>query len=133
MTVRSIIAKATQQEDLNFLLTNRIPRRLVTQFAGWFSQIENPLMRDLSIAAWRRFSDLALNRAKKEKFKSMDDCFTRELKEGARPIDPDPGILVSPCDAIVGASGRVAGTQLLQIKGFPYTLQDLLGKSDLVE
>jgi phosphatidylserine decarboxylase len=133
MTVRSLIAKATQQEDLNFLLTNRIPRRLVTQFAGWFSQIENPLMRDLSIAAWRLFSDLDLSEAKKQKFKSMHDCFTRELKEGARPIDADPGLLVSPCDAIVGASGRVAGTQLLQIKGFPYTLQDLLGKSDLVE
>jgi phosphatidylserine decarboxylase len=133
MTVRSLIAKATQQEDLNFLLTNRIPRRLLTQFVGWFSQIENPLVCKPSIAAWRLFSDLDLSEAKKQTFKSMHDCFTRELKEGARPIDPDPGILVSPCDAIIGASGRVDGTQLLQVKGFPYTLQDLLGKSDLVE
>src|SRR5262249_43594544 len=133
MTVRSLIAKATQQEDLNFLLTNRIPRRLLTQFVGWFSQIEHPLVCKPSIAAWRLFSDLDLSEAKKQTFKSMHDCFTRELKEGARPIDPDPGILVSPCDAIVGASGRVDGTQLLQIKGFPYTLQDLLGKSDLVD
>jgi phosphatidylserine decarboxylase len=133
MTIRSLIAKAGQQEDLNFLLTNRIPRRLVTQFIGWFSQIENPLMRRLSIGAWRLFSDLDLSEAKKAKFKSMHDCFTRELKEGARPVDADPGVLVSPCDAIVGASGTVAGTELLQVKGFPYTLQDLLGPSDLVE
>jgi phosphatidylserine decarboxylase len=133
MTIRSLIAKAGQQEDLNFLLTNRIPRRLVTQFIGWFSQIENPVMRRLSIGAWRLFSDLDLSEAKKAKFKSMHDCFTRELKEGARPVDADPGVLVSPCDAIVGASGTVAGTELLQVKGFPYTLQDLLGPSDLVE
>src|SRR5262245_1004714 len=133
MTVRSLIAKATQQEDLNFLLTNRIPRRLLTQFVGWFSQIENPLIRKPSIAAWRLFSDVDLSEARKQTFKSMHDCFTRELKEGARPIDADPQILVSPCDAIVGASGAVAGTELLQIKGFPYTLQDLLGNSDLVD
>jgi phosphatidylserine decarboxylase len=133
MTIRSLIARATQQEELNFLLTNRIPRRLVTQFVGWFSQIENPLMRSLSIGTWRLFSDLDLSEAKKTKFKSMHDCFVRELKEGARPIDADPAVLVSPCDAIVGACGTVAGTELLQIKGFPYTLQDLLGQSDLVD
>ena len=46
MTLRSQILRLLQQEDLNFLLTNRIPRRLLTQFMGWFSQIEQPLVRD---------------------------------------------------------------------------------------
>lgn len=126
MTVRSLIAKVFQQEDLNFLLTNRIPRRLATQFVGWFSKIEQPLVRDLSIRVWRLFSDLDLSEAKHTRFKSMHDCFTRELKDGARPVDQDPAVLVSPCDAIVGASGPVLGTELIQAKGFPYTLQDLL-------
>src|SRR5215831_12940397 len=126
MTIRSAIAKVCQQEDINFLLTNRIPRRLVTRFMGWFSQIEQPLVRELSIATWRLFSDLDLSEARKSKFRSMHDCFTRELKDGARPIDPDPSVLVSPCDAIVGASGRVAGTTLIQAKGFSYTLCELL-------
>ena len=56
MTVRSAIAAIFQQEELNFLLTNRIPRRLLTQLVGWFSQIEQPLVRDLSIGVWRFFS-----------------------------------------------------------------------------
>jgi len=132
MTIRSLISKVSQQEDLNFLLTNRIPRRLATQFMGWFSKIEQPFVRDLSIGIWRLFSDLDLSEAKKSQFKSMHDCFTRELKDGARPIDTDPTVLVSPCDAIVGASGAIVGTELMQIKGFPYMLQDLLGDSDLV-
>ncbi len=42
-------------------------------------------------------------------------------------------ILVSPCDAIVGAHGAIAGTALFQAKGFPYTLQDLLPDPALVE
>lgn len=134
MTVlRSTIAKVFQHEDVNFLVTNRIPRRLLTQFMGWFSKIEQPLVRDASIGLWKLFSDLDLSEAKKTKFASMHDCFTRELKDGARPVDMDPRIVASPCDAIIGACGRIEGTELLQIKGFPYTLEDLLGSPDLVE
>src|SRR5262249_28727962 len=132
MTIRSLIAKAVQQEDINFLLTNRIPRRLATQFIGWFSQIERPLVRELSIAIWRVFSHLDLDERQQTQFKSLHDCFIRELKEGARPIEQDPAIVVSPCDAIVGASGAIADTRLFQIKGFPYTLEDLMGDADAV-
>jgi phosphatidylserine decarboxylase len=132
MTIRSLIAKAVQQEDLNFLLTNRIPRRLATKFMGWFSQIEQPLVRDVSIGIWRLFADLDLSDAKKTQFKSLHDCFVRELKDEARPIDADPAVLVSPCDAIVGACGTINGAEVMQIKGFPYSLQDLLGDFDLV-
>ena len=112
MTVRTRIWRLLDQEDINFLLTNRIPRRLLTQFVGWLSQIEQPLIRDASIGLWRLFSDLDLRDAEKTQFRSMHDCFTRALKEGARPIDGRADILVSPCDAIVGASGAIAGTRL---------------------
>jgi phosphatidylserine decarboxylase len=121
------------QEDLNFLLTNRIPRALVTRFVGWFGKIENPLVRELSIGAWRLFADLDLSEAEKSEFLSLHDCFIRKLKDGARPIDPDPAILTSPCDAIIGASGQVEGDQLIQAKGLTYTLLDLLGDPELVD
>jgi phosphatidylserine decarboxylase len=133
MTVRSLIAKVAQQEDINFLLTNHIPRRLLTRFVGWFSKIEQPLVRDASIGIWRLFSDLDLSEAKQSRFNSMHECFIRELKDGARPIDGDPAVLVSPCDAIVGACGEIRGNELIQAKGFPYTLQELLCDPDLAE
>jgi phosphatidylserine decarboxylase len=133
MTMRSLIASLTQQEDLNFLLTNRIPRAALTRFMGWFSKIENPFVRDASIACWRLFSDLDLSEAKKTEFKSLHDCFTRELRPGLRPADPDPSVVVSPSDGIIGAHGRIRDTELFQIKGAPYSLLDLLGDPDLVE
>lgn len=133
MTLRSTLARLFEQEDINFLLTNRVPRRLLTQFMGWFSKIEQPWVRDASIAIWKLFSDLDLKEAKKAEFASLHDCFIRELREGARPVDPDPAIVISPCDAIVGACGRIQGTELLQIKGFPYKLQDLLGDGESVK
>jgi phosphatidylserine decarboxylase len=127
MTLRTTISALVEQEQLNFLLTNRVPRRLLTRFMGWFSRIEQPLVRDLSIAVWRLFCDVDLSDAKKQEFASLHDCFVRELRYGARPIDDDPAVLVSPCDAIVGACGTVAGGELLQIKGRVYPLSELLG------
>ncbi len=114
-------------DELNFLLTNRIPRLACTRFMGWFSRIEQPLVRDLAIGIWRRCADLNLDEAKQTRFKSLHDCFIRELKADARPVDADPRALVSPCDAIVGACGSIDGTRVFQTKGFPYALEDLLG------
>ena len=133
MTLRQSIARIVQHEDLNFLFTNRIPRQLLTRFVGWFSKIEQPLVRRFSIGVWRLFSDLDLSEAKETQFNSMHACFTRQLKDGARSIDTDAAVLVSPCDAIVGASGSVNGVELIQAKGFPYTLLDLLHDPALVE
>ncbi|HVY58237.1 MAG TPA: archaetidylserine decarboxylase [Xanthobacteraceae bacterium] len=133
MTLRNQMLRLLLQEDINFLLSNRIPRRLATRFIGWFSKIEQPLVRDLSIAVWRLFSGLDLGEAKHTRFRSMHECFIRELKDGTRPVDQDPNVLTSPCDAIVGACGAIAGTELYQIKGFPYSLDDLLGDAELRE
>jgi len=132
MKLPAFIATIFHQEDINFLLTNRIPRRLLTQFMGWFSKIEQPLVRDFSIGMWKFLAAPELSDAKKTQFRSLHDCFIREVKEGARPIESDPTVLVSPCDAIVGTCGKVEGTELIQAKGFPYTLLDLLGDPEMV-
>jgi phosphatidylserine decarboxylase len=116
-------------EDLNFLLTNRVPRILLTRWMGWFSRIRSPGLCRLSIAVWRLFSDLDLSESRQQRFASLHDCFTRALKDGARPVDPRADILTSPCDAIVGACGDVAGRTVFQAKGFPYSITELFGPS----
>jgi phosphatidylserine decarboxylase len=126
MNARSLIERLTQQEDVNFLFSNRIPRRLVTRFMGWWSRIEHPWICNGSIALWRLFSELDLSEAKTTHFKSLHDCFTRELKPGARPVDGDPKQLVSPCDGLVGECGTIDQGLLLQAKGFEYSLRELL-------
>lgn len=125
--LRRALARIGAQEDLNFLLTNRLPRRMATRFMGWFSRIEQPLVRDLSIATWRLFCDLDLSDARETRFRSLHAAFVRSLRPGARPVDADPTILTSPSDAILGAHGRIEAGRVLQIKGLPYRLTDLLG------
>jgi phosphatidylserine decarboxylase len=132
-TFTGLLDRVTQQEDVNFLLTNRIPRRGLTIFIGWLSKVEQPIVREICLALWKMFSDLDLSEAKRTRFKSLHECFTRELKDGARPIDHSSGTMVSPCDAIVGAHGKVSDGMLLQAKGFPYSLRDLLDDPSLVQ
>lgn len=115
------------QEDLNFLLTNRVPRIALTKLMGRFARIESPALTRLSIAVWRLFTPLDLSDAKHGRFRSLKDCFTRELKPGARVFDPRPEIFASPSDAIVGATGVVQQGQVYQAKGFPYSTTELFG------
>lgn len=130
----SFLQRLSSVERLNFLLTNRIPRRWATRFMGRFSRVRNPLVRDLSMFVWQSFADdLRLDEAETRHFDSLHDCFTRRLKPGARPVDPDPEVLVSPCDAVVGECGRVEGERAFQAKGFPYTLTELMGDASLVD
>lgn len=84
-------------------------------------------MTKLTIFIWKIFAhDLDLSEAKKSGFNSLHDCFIRELKPNARSIDPGNNVVVSPCDAIIGACGAMDGTTLYQAKGFPYELADLI-------
>lgn len=133
MTVRRALIKVLLQEDINFLLTNRIPRQLANRLIGWFSKIENPLLARAAIGVWRLFAELDLSESATQRFNSLHECFTRQLKPGARSVDPDPAIISSPCDAILGACGRIHDDQLIQAKGFSYTLRELLTDSRLAE
>lgn len=127
LAAHTFIRSWTQHERLNFLLTNRIPRRLLTRFMGWYSSIESPTLTRLSIAVWRIFDgDLDFRESRQREFRSLRECFIRELNDGARTIDARRDVVVSPCDGIVGACGRVEGTRVFQAKGFPYEIADLI-------
>ena len=76
---------------------------------------------------------MGLGEAKNQDFTSLHDCFIRELKDSARPIDEDLSVINSPCDAIVGACGPIEGSRVFQAKGFPYTLEELIGDAATID
>ena len=81
MNLQTLRDRLLLQEDLNFLLTNRIPR---TRYAlhGLVQPDRNPLAVRRRSRCGALFADLDLSEAKKQ-FNSLHDCFTRELKPGA--------------------------------------------------
>lgn len=128
-----LIQSFTQSEKLNFLLTNRIPKRFLTLLMGKYSNIENRYLTRFSIKIWKLFAnDLDLSEAKEQSFKSLQACFIRELKEGLRPIEKGGNIVTSPCDAMVGAFGKIKQGRVYQAKGFPYSLEELVHDRELV-
>jgi len=59
-------------------------------------------------------------------YETFNALFTRALRPGVRPADPDPAALVSPVDGSVSQFGRLDGSWLVQAKGHAYTLESLL-------
>jgi phosphatidylserine decarboxylase len=121
------------REDLNFLLTNRVPRIALTHLMGKISAIRSPGLTRVLIGVWRWFTPVDLSDADSPHFDSLQACFTRRLKPGARPFDAGAQVLCSPSDGIVGACGEIEGTQVWQAKGFAYALPDLLGSHALAQ
>lgn len=131
--MRGPIMRFFLNEDINFLVTNRLPRRFATQLVGRLARIEHPLIARPSLALWKFFAGVDLSDARTTRFKSLRDGFVRPLRDGARVFDSDPDTITSPCDALVGAHGRIEGDRLYQVKGFPYTLGDLIPDPELVD
>lgn len=117
------------RENINFLITNRVPRIFLTQLVGKISKIKNPYIVKFCIRVWSWFSCLDFTESEKQEFNSIQECFTRKLRPETRPIDRNPNIVVSPCDAILGETGIIRGGQLFQAKDLWYELAELLGNN----
>lgn len=61
-----------------------------------------------------------------DRYESVLDFFTRRLRPGARPVDPDPSALVSAVDGRILAEGPVGDGRLVQSKDRRYPLAALL-------
>ncbi len=131
MTVRRPIRRVAPRDALNFAICNRIPRRLATIAMGRISRYENRWFAAAGIALWRRFGGLDLGDAERVRYASLQACFTRRLRPGARPVVDDVRLIASPCDAIVGACGPIEQGLLVQAKDSRYALGELLQDREL--
>lgn len=79
--------------------------------------------------------DINLSHSKKSinEFSSFNDFFTRRLKEEARPVDRDSNTLVSPGDGRLLAYENIDLNKLIQVKGFTYSLYELIDNSNTAE
>jgi phosphatidylserine decarboxylase len=110
-----------------------LPRNLLSRAAGRFAALRLPraLVRaEIALFARAVGADLSEVRDPLASFASFQAFFTRALREGARRIDPGDDALVAPCDGAWGESGAIEAGRLLQVKGRPYALADLLASRD---
>ncbi|KAL8162611.1 hypothetical protein V2J09_014100 [Rumex salicifolius] len=118
--------------DVKASFLEMIPLRFLSRVWGSLMSVELPvLLRPYVYKAWARAFHTNLEEVALplENYSSLQEFFSHSLKEGSRPIDPDPHCLVSPVDGIVMRFGelRGAGAMIEQIKGYSYPALSLLG------
>jgi len=118
-------------QKLLIALLTVLPKNLMSRVAGLFASI--PLPGPLAALQNRIFAlifGVNLDEVKDplSSFKRLNQFFIRQLKDGVRPLDDTQDGFASPCDGAWGMCGTVESDTILQVKGRPYSLSDLLGE-----
>ncbi len=110
---------------LQFVLPHHLLSRLVHAFMRIrFAPVKNSQIGLISSLVGVDWSEAKRQGA--SDYSCFNDFFTRELADGARPVDPDPKTLVSPCDGKISQCGRITTDRIVQAKGHHYTIRSLL-------
>ncbi|MCC7012659.1 MAG: phosphatidylserine decarboxylase [Planctomycetes bacterium] len=105
-------------------------RRGLSLFVGWLTTLAIP--RPLRAPLYRAYSraygvDLSEVRLPLEEHPNFAAFFVRRLVDGARSFPADPAIFPSPCDGTVQSIDEIHADTILQAKGRPYSVRELLG------
>jgi phosphatidylserine decarboxylase len=106
-----------------------LPHHLLSRLVYAFMRIRLAPIKNTQIALIGSVFGVEWDEAKIEnisEFETFNAFFTRELKPGAREIDPDPMVFVSPSDGKISQSGRITNDRAVQAKGQHYSIRSLL-------
>lgn len=106
------------------------PQHLLSRAAGKIAECEVPSMKNAVIDWFIKQYGVNMSEAQIESsagFRHFNDFFTRELKSGAREIDPNPKAIVSPVDGAISQIGAIKQGQVFQAKGQSFSIVELLG------
>lgn len=111
-----------------------LPRKQITRVVGRLCELPlSPAISRAVVGAYVRAYAVDLDEAEPLNgagaYSSFDAFFTRPLREGARVIDADAEVLISPADGRLDAVGPV-GSDRIVVKGRPYRASELLGSEE---
>lgn len=125
------------QPDFKASVLRLLPLRSISRCWGYLTSVEIPVwLRPHVYRAWARafHSNLEEAALPLNEYANLREFFVRALKEGCRPIEPDPQCLVSPVDGTILRFGELKGPGVMieQVKGFSYSVSSLLGASSFL-
>ncbi|MFT5722236.1 MAG: phosphatidylserine decarboxylase [Motiliproteus sp.] len=112
------------------LLQYLLPQHRLSRLVGWLADSRIGWIKNSFILLFQRCYAVNMTDALEEQptaYPSFNAFFTRALKPDARPIDPDPALLVSPADGAISQLGKIDFERIFQAKGHSYSLTSLLG------
>ncbi|OBX85473.1 archaetidylserine decarboxylase [Moraxella nonliquefaciens] len=120
--------------NLFTLAQNLAPQQTLSELAGFFAKSQNPYVKKAFVHAFAKAYDIDLSeyeRGNLDDYESFNDFFTRELKDGMRPLDDTADGIASPADGQISQIGTITNGQLLQAKGRDYDVGQLLADFEL--
>lgn len=107
-----------------------IPQHLLSRAVGALAEAEMEWVKNPLINLFIKKFGVNMSEAQRQtasEFSCFNDFFTRELIDGARPIEGDASVLCSPADGAVSQRGEIVDGRIFQAKGQDYCLTELLG------
>lgn len=120
--------------NLFTLAQNLAPQQTLSELTGFFANSQNPYVKKAFVHAFAKAYDIDLSeyeRGNLDDYESFNDFFTRELKDGMRPLDDTADGIASPADGQISQIGTITNGQLLQAKGRDYDVGQLLADFEL--
>lgn len=116
--------------ELFALLQRLLPQHALSRLAGRLASSRRPWLRKPFVHGFARFYGVDMTEAERpalDDYPTFNEFFTRRLRAGARPLDPDPRALLCPADGVISQAGMLDEDRLLQAKGTHYRLDALAG------
>lgn len=116
------------KDNLFVFIQHLIPQHSLSRLVGWFASTKIEWIKTLFITKFAAKYDVNMDEALNSdlsSYASFNDFFTRELKDGARPISANA--LVSPADGAVSQLGKIELGRCFQAKGRDFGVTELLG------
>lgn len=107
-----------------------LPHHALSSMMSKLTHCENTVWKNAFIKLIIRLYGVNMDEAKYpnlDHYPSFNHFFTRELKDGARPLATAANAIACPADGAVSQAGRIEGNTLFQAKGHSYSALELLG------
>ncbi|WFD30215.1 phosphatidylserine decarboxylase [Malassezia sp. CBS 17886] len=122
-------APIVDADGLSLYVLGALPLNTISRLWGWGNSLTLPVwFRPYGFRLYAWIFGCNLDEMKDKDlthYASLGEFFSRELKEGVRPIAPTA--LVSPADGTVLHLGVIEGDRVEQVKGLTYSLDTFLG------
>lgn len=116
-------------DSLFVALQHLIPHHALSRLVGTIAESEISWVKDPMIRWFSNRYGVNLDEALENdplKYSSFNNFFTRQLKEGARPVDGSINSITSPADGVVSQFGSINAGSMIQAKGKDFTVKQLL-------
>ena len=120
----------TLKKLFTVLPQHALPHHALSGLMSKLTHCENTAWKNAFIKLIIRFYGVNMDEAKYQNiddYPSFNHFFTRELKNGVRPLATAANAIACPADGAVSQAGPIEGGKIFQAKGHSYTALELLG------